>query len=86
MHTENAHSNPVLVTFCHLMVFDVLKSQKKHRKMKRLTDRGFTISQDISTYSDLEESTDEEKGIGMFDPLLSTQIPWLPVQGTGHLW
>ncbi|XP_033634558.1 stimulated by retinoic acid gene 6 protein-like [Asterias rubens] len=70
MHTENAHSNPVLVTFCHLMVFDVLKSQKKHRKMKRLTDRGFTISQDISTYSDLEESTDEEKGptqpIGLF--------------------
>ncbi len=71
MYTENAHSNPVLVTFCHLMVFDVLMSQKKHRKMKRLTERGFTLSQDINSYSDLVEETDEEKGMRILPPCFS---------------
>ncbi|XP_022095556.1 stimulated by retinoic acid gene 6 protein-like [Acanthaster planci] len=62
LYTENAHSNPILVMFCHLMVFDILNPKRKQLRMSQLhrqmSDKGLINSQ-APSYTDLESTSTE---------------------------
>ncbi|XP_038073481.1 stimulated by retinoic acid gene 6 protein-like isoform X1 [Patiria miniata] len=64
LYTENAHSNPILVMFCHLMVYDVLKPKRQRLKLAHhhsLTAREGLVNSQEPSYTDLESTATEKE-------------------------